>query len=116
MTTPDLLNALADLIEAITLSSPIHPPMRRVCTALGLPENAPWPAVVVALRTHATTLTPGLPEGWAWDEDGPGAYTTSANGYVQAEGGRFWIEDGQDVALAPTEVVRAVLARAGVVS
>jgi hypothetical protein len=125
--TPDILHHIADVldaIEAVRLAEPgddehaawevLSDSGGSLGLALGLETHALWSEVAAALRAHAAALAPGLPEGWDWDENGPGAYAASANGYVQVEGGRFWIEDGQDIALAPVDVVRAVLARAGV--
>jgi hypothetical protein len=74
--TPDLLNALADVLDGIgTLRDQIRRSEIRgvippdvadagdaVSVALGLDADATWQETATALRTHAATLTPGLPK------------------------------------------------------
>jgi len=58
----------------------------------------------------ATTLTPGLPEGWEWIEGSTTEAQSAADGFgVHIVGDTVYI-DGE----APSQAVRAVLARAGV--
>jgi hypothetical protein len=125
MTTPDLLNALADVIANLRgmyddTDGETHMPREdsdEICKAvtgiaksLGCKDD--WGHVADALRAHATTLTPGLPEGWEWVEGS----TTEA----QSGNGAFGVHIVDDTVYidgeAPAQAVRAVLARAGVVS
>jgi hypothetical protein len=120
MTTPDLLNALADVLTALGDAKPYgesyiltEPVAARIVDAggkiaalLGV-SDARFADAAEALRTHATTLTPGLPEGWGWS----GAVATNGRDIAGLHDGDFVIAGRP---LVPVEVVRAVLARAGV--
>jgi hypothetical protein len=126
MTDPDLLNALADVLDGIAKVRAVaifanedeaeHSLLRlgdagdAVSIALGLLPEATWQETATALRAHATTLTPGLPSDWEWVEGS----TTEA----QSAAGDFGVHIVVDTVYidgeAPAQAVRAVLARAGV--
>ena len=123
--TADLLNALADLCDALGAFRDridhrgIIPPNivaagDAVSIALGLLPEATWQETAAALRTHAT-LTPGLPEGWAWETGTTMTHAISRKprepGGVRSDGCNIWINGSPGV---DAEAVRAVLARAGV--
>jgi hypothetical protein len=126
MTTPDLLNALADVLDGIAKVRAVaifanedeaeHSLLRlgdagdAVSIALGLLPEATWQETATALRARATALTPGLPEGWAWIEGSTTEAQSAAGDFgVHIVGLTVYI-DGE----APAQAVRAVLARAGV--
>lgn len=44
----------------------------RLGVAMGLDIEATWQEVATALRAHADSLAPGLPEGWALNDRGTG--------------------------------------------
>jgi hypothetical protein len=125
MTTLDLLNALADLCDALGAFRDridhrgIIPPNivaagDAVSVALGLDADTTWQETATALRTHAT-LTPELPEGWAWETGTTMTHAISRKprepGGVRSDGCNIWINGSPGV---DAEAVRAVLARAGV--
>ena len=126
MTTPDLLNALADVLDGIAKVRAVaifanedeaeNSLLRlgdagdAVSIALGLDADATWQDTATALRAHAATLTPGLPEGWEW---------APTKNIVMAQSFAFdhwaWVNGGiVNATEAPAQAVRAVLARAGV--
>jgi hypothetical protein len=131
MTTPDLLNALADLCDALGAFRDridhrgIIPPNivaagDAVSIALGLLPEATWQETAAALRAHAATLTPGLPEGWSVADSSIrySDYTRhEANGPRLSSVLLYRYNDGRlsvsgDV--APPAVYAYLLARAGV--
>ncbi len=124
--TPDLLNALADVIANLRgmyddTDGETHMPREdsdEICKAVtemakALDCKDDWGHVADALRAHATTLTPGLPEGWGWFTDPTGNYPA----FALRDAG-VWCGYSKYGTLhstgAPLDVVRAVLARAGV--
>jgi hypothetical protein len=123
MTAPDLLNALADVIANLRgmyddTDGETHMPREdsdEICKAVtemakALDCKDDWGHVADALRAHATTLTPGLPEGWEWIEGSTTEAQSAAGDFgVHIVGLTVYI-DGE----APAQAVRAVLARAGV--
>jgi hypothetical protein len=124
--TADLLNALADVLDGIAKvravaifanEDDVERPLLRlgdagdaVSIALGLLPEATWQETATALRTHATTLTPELPEGWEWIEGS----TTEAQSAAGDLGVHIVVDTVYIDGEAPVDVVRAVLARAGV--
>jgi hypothetical protein len=123
--TPSILHRIADVLDAIvachdraddgTLQT-TDPEWGKLADAgdalsiaLGIGAETTWQETATALRTHAT-LTPGLPEGWEWVE-GSTTEAQSVSGYygIHVVCDTVYI-DGE----APVDVVRAVLARAGV--
>jgi hypothetical protein len=133
--TPDLLNALADVLDGIAKVRAVaifanedeaeHSLLRlgdagdAVSIALGLLPEATWQETATALRAHATTLTPGLPEGWEVREPLARAGRTchAAGGpdgaHVRLDvcsKGIYWSSNAH----APPAVYAYLLARAGV--
>jgi hypothetical protein len=124
MTAPDLLNALADVIANLRgmyddTDGETHMPREdsdEICKAVtemakALDCKDDWGHVADALRAHATTLTPGLPEGWGW---APTKNIVMAQSLASDD--CAWVNGDGIVSAtkAPVDVVRAVLARAGV--
>jgi hypothetical protein len=125
--TPSILHRIADVLDAIvachdraddgTLQT-TDPEWGKLADAgdalsiaLGIGAETTWQETATALRAHATTLTPGLPEGWEWapTKNIVMAQSTVFNCWVWVNG------DGiVNATEAPVDVVRAVLARAGV--
>jgi hypothetical protein len=127
--TPDLLNALADVLDAIEaacLNNDHSDPYEdeawdtlasvgdALSVALGIDADATWQETAAALRLHATTLTPGLPEGWIVSRPvGWLVFAETANNRAVGvdEDGSVYVRGAVEA-----DVARAVLARAGVVS
>jgi hypothetical protein len=125
--TPDIAEALADLIDAIEGFRAAKPGAwgdlcdraEPVCLALGLPELAPWPEIATALRALARPDV-GLPEGWSIGQpvtypDGTQHTATAPDGgcvsFVVEPGGVRWFG-----VAAPPAVLFALLRAAGVAS
>ena len=128
--TADLLNALADLCDALGAFRDridhrgIIPPNivaagDAVSVALGLDADTTWQETATALRTHAT-LTPELPEGWSVADSSIrySDYTRhEANGPRLSSVLLYRYNDGRlsvSGDIAPPAVYAYLLARAGV--
>jgi hypothetical protein len=128
--TPSIFHRIADVLDAIvachdraddgTLQT-TDPEWGKLADAgdalsiaLGIGAETTWQETATALRTHAT-LTPELPEGWAWETGTTMTHAISRKprepGGVRSDGCNIWINGSPGV---DAEAVRAVLARAGV--
>jgi Lar family restriction alleviation protein len=110
--TPDLLPC--PFCGSTNVGEPLRRrPLQVACIDCGAegPEAHTVDEARTMWNTHATTLTPGLPEGWEWapTKNIVMAQRTVFNCWVWVNG------DGiVSATKAPVDVVRAVLARAGV--
>ncbi len=109
--TADLLNALARILECYDAGLDDEDAALRICAIIGADPISSWPEIATALRTHAASLTPGLPEGWEW---APTKNIVMAQSLASDD--CAWVNgDGiVNATEAPAQAVRAVLARAGV--
>lgn len=124
--TAALLRHLADVLDAYRVANGYlaHEEMAdandRLCEArealslaLGLPDHATGLEAVAALRAHADSLAPGLPEGWEWDD----SLSDNFRAFARYPRQKRWcavdlFSNLQIGGSAPASVVRAVLARA----
>jgi hypothetical protein len=134
--TDDLLNALADVLDGIAKVRAVaifanedeaeHSLLRlgdagdAVSIALGLLPEATWQDTATALRAHAATIAPGLPEGWSVADSSIrySDYTRhEANGPRLSSVLLYRYNDGRlsvSGDIAPPAVYAYLLARAGV--
>jgi Lar family restriction alleviation protein len=109
--TPDLLPC--PFCGSTNVGEPLRRrPLQVACIDCGAegPEAHTVDEARTMWNTHATTLTPGLPEGWEWVEGSTTEAQSAAGDFgVHIVGLTVYI-DGE----APAQAVRAVLARAGV--